>query len=210
MKLHDFKPAPNPRRVRMFLAEKGVEIPTVQIDLTNAQHLSEEYRRINPQCMVPALELDDGTVITQSLAICTYIEETYPTPPLMGATPEEKAAVIMWYQHIELGGMNAVAEFLRNSNERFRNRALVGPVNYEQIPDLAERGRHRIAEFITSLNSRLESSPYIAGDRFTLADIAGYIVMDFARRAADFVPPENAEALVCWYAAMSDRPSAQV
>lgn len=209
MKLHDFKPAPNPRRVRMYLAEKGVDIPTVQIDLAGGQHLTSEYRQVNPQCMVPALELDDGTVITQSLAICTYIEETHPTPPLMGETPEEKALVMMWYQHIELGGMNAVAEYLRNSNERFQDRALVGPVNYEQIQALAERGRQRIEEFMTLLNNRLTASPYVAGPRFTLADIAGYIVVDFARRAADFAPPEDAEALVRWYGEMAGRPSAQ-
>lgn len=209
MKLHDFKPAPNPRRVRMYLAEKGVEIPTVQIDIAGGQHLTDAYRQVNPHCMVPALELDDGTVITQSLAICTYIETMHPTPPLMGETAEEKAMVMMWYQHIELGGMNAVTEYLRNSNERFSNRALVGPTNYEQLPVLAERGQKRIEEFMALLNNRLAASPYVAGNRFTLADIAGYIVMDFARRAADFAPPDDAEALVRWYGEMAGRPSAE-
>lgn len=209
MKLHDFKPAPNPRRVRIYLAEKGVEIPAVQIDLARGQHLSEDYQRINPHCMVPALELDDGTIITQSLAICTYVEALYPQPPLMGETPAEQGKVIMWYQQIELAGMEAVTEYLRNSNERFQNRALVGPTNYEQIPALADRGRRRIEEFLWELNNRLAMSAYVAGPRFTLADIAAFIAVDFARRAADIAPPEGAEALARWYGEVSGRESAE-
>src|SRR5262249_14277364 len=136
MKLYDCVTAPSPRRVRVFLAEKGITIPTVQVDLRNGEQFGPAFRAINPECMVPVLELDNGTKITDILAICRYFEELHPDPPLMGRNAEERAVIASWLHRIEWDGFHAAMEAFRNSTPGLKGRALPGPEAYEQIPPL--------------------------------------------------------------------------
>ena len=140
MKFYDCKPAPSPRRVRVFMAEKGIEIPTVQVDLRAGEHLKPEFRMINPHCTVPVLVLDDGTRLVSTAAIWRYLEETHPEPPLMGTSAKEKAIIADTQWRIEAEGLMAVGEALRNSAPGMKDRAVTGPVNHAQIPELAQRG----------------------------------------------------------------------
>ena len=180
MKLYDCKTAPSPRRVRILLAEKGVEMPLVQVDLASGEHLSEAFRKINPWCTVPVLALDDGTAISEVVAVCRYLEETYPKPPLMGRDAKERAVVAMWDHRFEIDGFLAVAEALRNASPRMQGRALPGPAEVAQIPALVERGKARVGRFFTALNERLSESEYVAGDQYTVADITAQVSVDFA------------------------------
>jgi glutathione S-transferase len=180
MKFYDCQPAPSPRRVRMFIAEKGIEIPTVQVDLRNEEQLSDAFKKINPRCTVPVLELDDGTCLSDSLAICHYLESQFPEPNLIGRDGREQALVMNWHEQTMTEGFLAGAEALRNTAKGFANRALTGPENFEQIPVLAKRGQRRLEIFMEQLNLRLAESTYVALDRFTLADIGAYVCTEFA------------------------------
>jgi glutathione S-transferase len=164
----------------MFIAEKGIEIPTLQVDLRNREQLADEFRKINPRCTVPVLELDDGTCLTDTLAICHYLESRYPEPNLMGRDGREQALVMNWHEQILTEGFLAGGEALRNFSRGFENRALTGPMSFKQIPELAERGRQRLEVFMAVLDQRLSESPYVALDRFSMADIGGYVCVDFA------------------------------
>ena len=207
MKLYDFAAAPNPRRVRIFAAEKGVELDIVQIDLRERGQNADDFSAINPRRAVPLLELDDGTRIGESVAICRYLEETHPEPPLMGSDALDKATVEMWHRRVELEGMMAAAEALRNRSSFFVDRALTGPVPYAQIPELAERGQQRLVHFFTMLDARLAESEFVAGPRFTIADIAALVTVDFAAWSKA-TPAESAVALKAWHERVSARPSA--
>lgn len=207
MKLHDFTMAPNPRRVRIFLAEKGIEIAIVPVDLAQHEQMNGPFVALNPRRSVPALELDDGRVLTESVAICRYLEELHPDPPLFGRDAWERAVVEMWHRRVELEGLQAVADGVRNSSPFFKGRALAGAVDFEQIPALAERGRQRTALFKTMLDERLADSEFIAGDRFTVADIAALVTCDFAKVLKMRVGSDTPD-LKRWYDAVSSRPSA--
>ena len=209
MKFYDCATAPSPRRVRIFLAEKGINLPTVQVDLRNGEQFTDAFRAINPECTVPALQLDDGTVIADAVAICQYIEELHPDPPLIGATPQERAVVTALNRQIERDGFLAAMDALRNTAAGLKGRALPGPHDYEQIPELAERGRKRLEHFFRDMEARLSGRVFVAGDRYTIADISALIVVDFAGRLKLAVPEECAN-LRRWYAAVSGRPSAKV
>jgi glutathione S-transferase len=208
MKFYDCATAPSPRRVRIFLAEKGLSIPTVQVDLRNGEQFSPAFRAINPDCTVPALQLDDGTVIGDAVAICQYLEELHPDPPLIGSSAQERAIVTALNPAIERDGFFAAMDALRNTATGLKGRALPGPHDYEQIPELAERGRKRLAHFFRDMDARLAGRPFVAGDRYTIADISAMIVTDFAGRLKVAVPEECA-SLRRWYAAVSARPSAK-
>ncbi len=143
MKLYDCTTAPSPQRVRIFLAEKGVAVSLVQVNLREAEQLGNAFRKINPDCTVPVLELDDGTRITEIFAICLYLETQYPEPVLMGRDALEQALVSMWNSKIEQNGLAALTETLRNRARGMEDRALPGPLNLAQIPELVERGRIR-------------------------------------------------------------------
>jgi glutathione S-transferase len=208
MKFYDCVTAPSPRRVRIFLAEKGISVPTVQVDLRNNEQLTPAFRVINPDATVPALELDDGTHINDAVAICVYFEATHPQPPLMGETAEEKALIAAWQREVERNGFYAVMEAFRNTVAGLKGRALPGPHNYEQIPALAERGRLRVNHFFAQMEARLAQSEFVAGKCYSIADITALVTVDFANRARLPVPEEHAH-LRRWHAQVSARPSAR-
>ena len=141
MKFYDCKTAPSPRLVRIFAAEKGLQLETVEIDLASGEQFAAGFRQINPDCTVPVLELDDGTRITEVLAICQYLEERQPEPALIGETAEQRAVAMMWALKVEQHGLMAMRDAFRNSAKGLKGHAMTGPVQYEQIPELAERGR---------------------------------------------------------------------
>lgn len=204
--LYDCATAPSPRRTRIFLAEKGLAHDTVQVDLRSGEQLGDAYRRINPQCTVPALRTQEGLLLTDNAAIAAYLEARYPSPPLLGETPEEKAEIASWNWRMEFEGLLAIAEALRNSAPAMANRALPGAVDYPQIPALAERGLARVAQFFTLLNERLADHDYIAADRFSVADITAVVAVDFARVVKQ-KPGDQHPHLLRWRAAMAGRPS---
>ena len=190
------------------MAEKGLEIETVQIDMMKGEQLSEDYRKINPRCTIPSLELDDGTVLTENTAIADYLEAVQPDPPLMGRNEVERALVVEWNAISERDGIGSLAEAFRNSNPAFEGRATVGPENYAQIPELAERGHSRALAFFKSLDERLEGREYLATGDFSLADITAFVAMDFAKMARVEVAEAHTH-LHQWYTRVSARPSAK-
>ncbi|QNL20273.1 glutathione S-transferase [Hyphobacterium sp. CCMP332] len=206
---YDCLTAPSPRRARIFIAEKGLAIPTVQVDLRHKEQLGEAYKAINPRCTVPALKLPDGRVLGDNASIARYLEEIRPDPPLMGRDPVEKAVVAEWNAIAESDGLLAMAEVIRNSLPGMKGRALTGPKDYDQIPELAERGRARIGNFFELLDRRLSEQAYLGGEAFSVADITAFVVIEFAGWVK-LVPDENHSALRSWYEAVSLRPSAKV
>lgn len=207
MKFYDCAPAPTPRRVRVFLAEKKLSLPTVQVDLANGEQLGEPFRQLNPFGTVPVLELDDGATITEVLAICQYLEDVHPEPPLLGRAALERARVLMWNLRIEQHGLAAVAESFRNFSRGLANRALTGTLDFEQIPALVTRGRKRVEHFMGELDTHFQDSEYVVGDYYSIADISAMVAIDFAGRIKLPIP-EEAAALRRWHASVSLRPSA--
>jgi glutathione S-transferase len=207
MKLYDVAQAPNPRRVRIFLAEKGIAVPIVQINLREQEQLKPEFLAINPFATVPVLELDDGRHIAETVAICRYFEETQPEPRLFGRDAFEKAITEEWQRHVEQDGFLAVGEAFRNSLAGFKGRALTGPDGYEQIAELGARGRQRTMRFFELLDRRLAGQEFIAGAHFSIADITALVAHDFGVRAK-VLSSEAMPHFRRWYAAMSARPSA--
>ena len=207
LKLYQSAGSPNSRRVRIFLAEKGLKLTLVPVDLGKGEQRSDKYRLINPREMVPTLVLDDGTAIGEVLAIWRYLEETYPTKPLLGTTPTEKALVTMWERREELEGFAAVMEGVRNAAAGLKGRAIAGPHDYEQIPALVDRNKLRVANFLSDLDARLTDSPFVASEQYSVADITALVTIDFAAKALGISPLENHRGLRHWYSAVSSRPS---
>lgn len=207
MKLYDSRTSPNPRRVRIFLAEKGIAVEKIAVNLAEREQLTPAYRAINSRCVVPTLVLDDGTALGEVPAICRYIEETHPEPPLFGRTPRERAVVAMWERRMELEGLFPGMELLRNANPAMKDRAITGPRNYGQIAALAERARARLADFFDDLDARLAETPFVAGESFSCADITAVVAIDFAAKRSGVTMPEGLPALARWYAEVSARPS---
>jgi glutathione S-transferase len=206
MTLHDCSTAPSPRRARIVLAEKGVVHETVQVDLRSGEQLGEAFRRVNPACTVPVLQTDDGLTLTDNAAIAAYLEARFPEPALFGSTPAQKAEVASWNWRVEFEGLLAIAEAMRNSAPAMADRALPGPVNYPQIPELAQRGQARVQQFFVDLDRRLAGRGFVAGDRFSIADITAVVAVDFAR-VVKVRPGEQHPNLQRWRAAMALRPS---
>ena len=204
--LYDCNTAPSPRRARILLAEKGVAHETIQVDLRNGEQLGDAFRAINPLCTVPVLRTDDGPLLTDNAAIAAYLEARYPQPPLFGVTPHEKAEVASWHWRAEFEGLAAIAEAMRNSSPAMANRALSGPVNYAQIPELAQRGLARVQQFFVTLNERLAGREFVATDRFSIADITAVVAVDFAR-VVKVKAGEQHPHLLRWRAAMAQRPA---
>jgi glutathione S-transferase len=202
MKIYSSSVAPNPRRVRIFLAEKGLQVPYEDVDITRAVNREPEYRRkINPMGEVPVLELDDGTHIAESVAICRYFEELHPQPPLFGAGALERAAVEMWNRRMEFHLLVLVAQVFRNSSEFFKGR----------IPQVAEFGevcRAAAERSYAWLDEELANRQFIAGDRFSIADITALCGVDFGRVSKIRIKPEQ-KNLARWREEVSARPSAK-
>lgn len=192
----------------MFLAEKTMTIPSVQVNTREREQFSEAFKRVNPRCIVPALELDDGTCIVESVAICRYIEEIQPAPPLFGHDAREKALVEMWNRHAEFDAIGAVGEMVRNGAEMFEDRGLAGlPGGVPQIPALVERGRQTMDRFMHHLNGHLAGNAFLAGENFSIADITAFIAIEFSQRA-DYAVPEDCANVKRWHGEIAARPSA--
>ena len=206
MKLYTFSAAPNPQRIELLLREKQLQIPFVTVDLGKSEQLLPEYRAKNPNCDVPMLELDDGSCISQVPAIAGYLEDRFPARPVFGNSAEQRARAVMWEHLCAINGFSAVADILRNTSRSMRDRGLVGPHNYAQIPELAERGRQRLHHFFDDMNTRLESVPYIAGDYFSFADITAWVTCNFAGRVKETIPEQHRN-MQDWYTRMGSRPA---
>jgi glutathione S-transferase len=207
MKLYQSNASPNSRRVRIFLAEKGISMPLVPVDLGAQEQFSDAYAAINPRRVVPTLVLEDCTVIGEVPAIQRYLEEIYPAPPLLGSTPKTRAQVAMWDRRIEMEGFASVMEAVRNTVPALKSRAIAGPHDYEQIPALAERSRKRVTNFYADFNARLADVPFVAGNDFSVADITAVVTVDFATKAAGLPIPDKHAALKRWYDSVSVRAS---
>ena len=209
MKLYDFELAPNPRRVRMFLAEKGVTIPSVQVNTRQREQFAPDFVKLNPFCVVPVLELDDGTCIGESVAICRYIEVSHPEPPLMGRDAKEQAIIEMWDRRAELEGMSAAGELVRNAAPVFEDRGVAGvPDGFPQIPALVERGKKRMARFFDLWDRQLADNAFVAGPSFSIADITSFVAIEFSKRA-EIAIPDRCKHVARWHAVIAQRPSAQ-
>ncbi len=206
MKLYDFKPAPNPMRLNLFMAEKGIEIPAQQIDMMTGEHLSDAYRAINPEMTLPALILDDGTLLTEVIGMFSYLESEYPENPLMGKTSTEKALVLGWDHRCYIEGLGGVADILRNSSKAFKGRALPGSVHVPQIPELIERGKVRVPAFFNLLNQHLEGRNFMVGDSFTAADISAFVFVHFCSWVKIGIP-ENCTNVQAWFDHIIARPA---
>ena len=193
----------------MFIAEKGLEIECCDISIAKGEQLGEVFKAVNPQATVPVLITSEGTTLTENLGIAAYLEAAYPEPPLMGETADEKGLILMWNAIAEQQGGVPIAEALRNANPFFASRAIPGPSDYGQIPELASRGLERTEKFFDLLEQRLRVSPYLATSTFTLADISAFVFTEFARVIKMRIPDEN-EATLAWHSGIKERPSAQL
>jgi glutathione S-transferase len=201
LKLYNSNFAPNPRRVRIFLAEKGISIPRVEVDLAKLEHKTPDFSALNPFQTIPALELDDGTVISETIAICRYIEDLHPEPNLFGSSALERATVEMWQRRAEWHLLLPIAQVFRHTHPRMTR--LEDP----QVPDWAATNRPRALRSMAIFDEILRDRAFIAGDRFTVADITGLVALDFTKPARIAIPPELAH-LNRWRQTLAARPSA--
>jgi glutathione S-transferase len=202
MKLYDGGKAPNPRRVRIFLAEKGITLDLQPIDLGTMQHKSPAYTALNPLQRLPALVLDDGTVITESTAICRYFEALHPEPNLFGRTALEIATVEMWNRRIEMHFYGAVQSVFRHLHPAMKD------FEVPQIAEWGEVNKARVSDFLAILDAQLAQHPFVAGERFSIADISGLVTVDLMKPAKLVVGDELVN-VKRWYLDVSQRPSAK-
>ncbi len=201
MKLFDGGRAPNPRRVRVFLAEKGIELPLVQVDMSAFEHRQHEVASRNPLRRLPVLELDDGTILTESVAICRYFEEIQPEPALFGEGAVGKAKVEMWQRRLELNLLFAVAHAFRHTHPAMKEWEV------PQVPEWGEANRPKVLEFLKFLDTELEKREFAAGETYSIADITGLVALDFLRPARIAIPAELTNVRR-WHNAIAGRPSA--
>jgi glutathione S-transferase len=201
MKIYNSSVAPNPRRVRMFLAEKGIQVPYQEVDLAKAENRQPEFRKINPLAAVPVLELDDGSHIAESIAICRYFEELHPEPPLFGVGAKQRAIVEMWQRRMEFTLLASIADAFRLQHEFFKGRI-------RQCPEYAAIRKEDALERLAWLDGELANRQFIAGDKFTIADITAIVAIDFGRLSNIRIQPEQSH-LTRWHQEVSARPSAQ-
>ena len=201
MILYDCSPAPNPRRARVFLHEKGLDIPIEQIDIMKGDHKKDDYKKMSPLSQVPTLELDDGTYITESIAICRYFEALYPQPNLMGNNPKEIAIIEMWQRRLELLLMQGIAHTYRHGHPAMASLE-------EQVKEWSEASRPRVIKTLNWLEEEMEDKEFICLDRFTIADITALVCFDFAKWPGINIP-ENCNNLLSYYERLSQRPSAK-
>jgi glutathione S-transferase len=201
VKIYNSLTAPNPRRVRVFLAEKGIEVPYEEVDIVKAVNRGPEFRKKNPLATVPVLELDDGTSISESVAICRYFEELNPSPPLFGVDATDRALVEMWNRRMEFAVLQPIADAFRQRHEFFKGRI-------RQVPEYAETQRLNAEDNLKWLDEELGNRRFVAGDRFTIADITAMVAVDFGRVSKIAIKPEQ-KNLARWHADVSSRPSAR-
>lgn len=201
MKLYDTTMAPNPRRVRIFLAEKGISVPMEQVDLGKAENREPPFLAKNPMGQVPVLELDDGTCLAESVAICRYFEALHPTPPLLGIDPIDAAVVEMWNRRMEFALFANVTGCFRNTNDFFKGRVT-------QVPEYGAACKEAAAKQLAWLDELLAEREFVAGERYSIADITAQVAIDFARVIRLRVAPEQ-KNLSRWHEAVSGRSSAK-
>ncbi|GGA82006.1 glutathione S-transferase [Nitratireductor aestuarii] len=201
MKLYDGGRAPNPRRVRIFLAEKGIDIPLVPVDMGKLEHLGEAFARLNPMKQLPVLELDDGTILSETIAICRYLEELHPEPALFGRGVLGKARVEMWQRRVEFHLLGTIQAVFRHTHPAMKE------MEVPQIREWAEANRPRVRAFLEILDRELAGRRFIAGDEFSVADITGFVSVQFMKPARIELPPELTH-VGRWYNEIAARPSA--
>ena len=194
---------PNPRALRMFLHEKGLTLPKIDVDLLGAENRRPPYTDRNPGGQVPALELDDGRVLGETVAIFEYLEETHPTPPLVGRTPEERAETRQWQRRVEL----KITEHLYNA-VRFAEGLALFQSRIRVLPEAADGLKATVRDNLAWLDALLAGKPFVAGDRFTIADIILYCALDFGRGVDQAFDP-NLQHVAAWFARVDARPSAK-
>ncbi len=201
MKLYGSAVAPNPRRVRIFLAEKGIEVPSVDVDIVKSENRQPDFLAKNPLGGVPILELDDGAIIAESTAICRYFEETKPEPPLLGTDARDRAIVEMWLRRVEFEVTFPIMQTFRNTHDFFKGRI-------SQVPEWGAACKKRAIKQLAWLDDEMADRPFVAGDRYTIADITLLIGVDFGRVSDIRIDPEH-KNLTRWYGEVSSRPSAK-
>src|SRR5208282_2619678 len=202
MKIYDFTLAPNPRRLRIFVAEKGLKIPTEQVDIFAGKNRTPEMLAKNPAGGLPVMELDDGTHLAESVAICRYLEGLHPEPNLMGRDSREQAFIEMWKPRVELNLLGPAARAFQHTNELFKGRI-------KQFPEYGAAQRETVAQQFQWLDAQIGDKPFIAGDRYTIADITGEVAVDFAVQLAGIPMDPALKNLGRWHKAVSSRPSAK-
>jgi glutathione S-transferase len=201
MKIYNSSLAPNPRRVRIYLAEKGIRVPYVEVDLAKGENRTPEFLERNPMGGVPVLELDDGSYLAESVAICRYFEELHPQPPLFGTDARDRAEVEMWQRRMELSLFLPVAQCFRNTHQFFKGRI-------PQFPDYGQSCKDSSLKLLGWLDGALADRDFIAGRRYTVADITALCAVDFGRVSGIRIQDEQ-KNLKRWYDAVSSRPSAK-
>ncbi|PSJ45950.1 glutathione S-transferase family protein [Zobellella taiwanensis] len=200
MKLYEFAPAPNARRVSLFLAEKGIEIERVPVDVRGGANLTDAFRAMSANGKIPLLELDDGSYLCESVAICRYLDETFPsTPSLFGDTPLARARIEMWHRIVELDGLLPAFQAFRNISGVYQDRE-------HCVPEWGEESRRRVRQFLPRLEHRLSRSPYVAGEQYSVADIAAYVLADFCVQRLSITLDEY-PYLQAWLARIEARPA---
>ncbi len=210
MKLYDFELAANAQRVRVFLAEKGLEVPIEQLNVRDDDQFAEPFSSMNPFHCVPFLQLDDGTVIAESMSICRYLEELHPEPALFGRTAEERAVIDMWLRRFELDGFIPMLHAVRNHVPMFAGRVVPGTrTDLPQLPEMVTRGKEMMEIFLGRVEPHMAQNEFVAGPEFTVADITGFFTVRMT------VPMEmdlatSYPAVAAWFAKVSARPAFQV
>lgn len=202
MKLYSHRQAPNPFRVTLFLAEKNVKVNTTYVDFMHGELKADEFKAINPFQRLPVLLLDDGTAIAESCAICRYIEEMNPLMPLLGQTAKERALIEMWNRRADLGLLNQIAQVFRHTNPA------MAPLEQPQIKEWGEANRPKVMETLAIFDAQLAGNQFVAGDRYSIADISLFTAINFAR-VIKLQVPEELGNLHRWYAMMTKRPAVQ-
>ena len=202
MKLYDLPASPNTRRVRIFIAEKNLEIEMIPIDMMSGENKTEEYLAKNPLGRMPLLELDDGTCIAESIAICRYLENEFPDPPLFGTTSLEKAMIEMWQRRMEFQFLNPMIDIFRNTHEMWKDRIV-------QIPQVAEIASEGVKEQMVWLDQELEGKEYIAGGGYSVADITAQCAFVMGKAAVGIRIPEDLSSLSDWWSRVTSRPTAR-
>jgi len=202
MKIYNSSLAPNPRRLRIFVAEKGLKIPTEEVDIFTGKNRTPEMLAKNPAGGLPFIELDDGTHLAESVAICRYLEGLHPEPNLMGKDNREQAFIEMWNRRMELNLFAVAARAFQHTNELFKARI-------KQFPEYGETQRETVKQQLQWLDAQIGNKPFIAGDRFTIADITALVGVDFAAQTAGVSADPALKNLARWHKSVSSRPSAQ-